>query len=518
MNNNYNPNFQYNSCISKGICSVNPRTSALQNVLVLYLNVCAKYCLKLYDKKALKDSVKDFILNTLAICILNPEFTEDGFNFAISKIKTLLPELINKYKELFPDDKNETKESELLKNCDNIIDSIKFGEEISRKASEIFTTQLRDLYKIMLICAKSLCINILDFESYKETSNKGFLEILNILKHISLEKQEIDILKKAIKNCVNCDLKIRTKLRKIQESRYGTQNYANVSYTTTPSKAILVVGSNIKELENILESLRETKIDVYTHDEMILAHTFPKFKEYKNLKGQFGHGLENCLIDFATFPGPIILTKHSLHNIENFYRGRLFTTEQNSYKGVVSICNNDFSKVIESANQSKGFKTGKNCDTVKIGYDFDQIKNIISKKIIEHGYKKFVLIGLKEYYTEQKDYFEKLIKLIPDDTLIISFSYNKKQENLIHINACFDSYALIRIFKYIYDYNLPVDIFMPKCDRNTISEMIYLKEFDNTQIFVGDCIPIMINPSLRKTLHEVFDIKTITSPKQDLAE
>ena len=143
---------------------------------------------------------------------------------------------------------------------------------------------------------------------------------------------------------------------------------------------------------------------------------------------------------------------------------------------------------------------------------------MISKQIIEHDYKKFVLIGLKEYYTEQKDYFEKLIKLIPEDTLIISFSYNKKQENLIHINACFDSYALIRIFEYIYDYNLPVDIFMPKCDKNTISEMIYLKEFDNTQIFVGDCIPIMINPSLRKTLHEVFDIKTITSPKHDLAE
>jgi hydroxylamine reductase (hybrid-cluster protein) len=60
---------------------------------------------------------------------------------------------------------------------------------------------------------------------------------------------------------------------------------------------------------------------------MMLAHTFPKFSEYKRLKGQYGQGLENCLLDFATFPGPIILTAHSLHNIENFYRGRLFTTD-----------------------------------------------------------------------------------------------------------------------------------------------------------------------------------------------
>ena len=28
-------------------------------------------------------------------------------------------------------------------------------------------------------------------------------------------------------------------------------------------------------------------IDVYTHDDMMLAHTFPKFSEYKRLKGQF---------------------------------------------------------------------------------------------------------------------------------------------------------------------------------------------------------------------------------------
>ena len=101
-------------------------------------------------------------------------------------------------------------------------------------------------------------------------------------------------------------------LRNKQEERYGKQRVNEVSYSTTPAKAILVVGSNIRELEDVLEAVKNQNIDVYTHDEMMIAHTFPKFAEYKNLKGQYGQGLENCLLDFATFPGPIVLTRHSL--------------------------------------------------------------------------------------------------------------------------------------------------------------------------------------------------------------
>ena len=138
---------------------------------------------------------------------------------------------------------------------------------------------------------------------------------------------------------------------------------------------------NIMELENILEGLKDTDIDVYTHDEMMLAYTFPKFSEYKNLKGQYGCGVENCLLDFATFPGPIILTKNSLHNIENFYRGRLFTTDYTFPKGVIKIDNNNFSEVIKSAKDAKGFKTGKICESVSVGYDIKKITQKVLKTI-----------------------------------------------------------------------------------------------------------------------------------------
>jgi len=261
--------------------------------------------------------------------------------------------------------------------------------------------------------------------------------------------------------------------------------------------------------------LQNTDIDVYTHDDMMVAHTFPKFSEYKNLKGQYGHGVENCLIDFATFPGPIILTKHSLHNIENLYRGRLFTTDYNFYKGIIKIENDNYTELVNSANTSKGFKSGKSCETVDIGYNYSDAIKTIDSKLKSEKYKKVVVIGLQNYSSMHKDYFEKLIKLISDKILIISFSYSSQRDNFLHFNACFDSYAVVRIVSEILKYNILTDIFLPKCGRNTVTEMIHFAKFTNNTVYMGECVPIMINPSMKKTLTEMFNIKIIGSAKKD---
>ena len=114
---------------------------------------------------------------------------------------------------------------------------------------------------------------------------------------------------------------------------------------------------------------------------MMLANTFPAFKQYKNLKGQYGQGMENCLLDFATFPGPIILTRHSLYNVEHLYRGQLYTTDFAYSKGVIPIKDENYAPVIEASLNSKGFKTGKQCETVSIGYDYDKTIQEIKEKL-----------------------------------------------------------------------------------------------------------------------------------------
>ena len=520
----YLNNLQYNSCISRGICSINPRTFALQNVLGLYLQLCAKYCIKLFEKDALKNDTKHFILNTVAISVSNPEFTEVCFVQTISALKKILPELIEKYNELYDAEdfaEEDILSSDIFKKCENIVDSIKFGEYIYQTKVSKIPNEIRNIFKIMLIVAKSISINLLDIESYdnndkkKDLTEEAFMDLLTLLNSMGINNTDIEKLKEITYKSAESNTKLMKLLHVMQEERYGKQRIVSISYTTTPSKAVLAVGSNIRELETILENLKNTGIDVYTHDDMMVAHTFPKFGEYSNLKGQYGYGLENCLIDFATFPGPIILTKHSLHNIENLYRGRLFTTDMNFYKGVIKIEGEDFSEVISSANEAKGFKRGKVCETVTIGYDYEKCIAQIKTKLDTNLYKKVVVIGIKNYSYENKNYFEKLIKYISDEVLIISFSYNAERENLLHFNACFDSYAVVRIVSSLIDYKLPLNVYLPKCGKNTLTEMIYYAGVDGVSVYMGECEPMMINPSVKQTLQDNFGIKIIGSAKRD---
>lgn len=510
--------YQYDSCVSHGLCSINPRTSALQTVLVLYLRQFAKYALNL----DIDNDTRDFILNTIAITIYNSEFNETSFNFAVEKFREILPKIMGEYFEKNPDDNmklEQDKALELFRETYNIIPAIQYGEKIFNRAIENLETNIRDLYNIALVILKSMSINLLDLESFDKKHNDSFSVILKILSLINIENIDLENLKKEIFHASKTDITLMKLLREAQEERYGKQCEREVSYSTTPGKAVLVVGSNIRELETILESLQNHKIDVYTHDEMILAHTFPKFSTYPHLKGQYGQGIESCLLDFATFPGPIILTKYSLHNIENFYRGRLFTTDYTlNPKGIIKIENNDFSQVIETAEKTKGFKRGKQCETVTIGFNFEETISKIKEKIETKNYKKIFIIGLDGYSLEQKTYFEKLIKLAPKSVLIISGSYNIEQENLIHINTCYDSYSFIRIYESISKVDLPITFFVPKCEKGSVSQMVYLSEQNNVSVYVGKCTPIILNPSLMNTMQDIFAIKSITNSKKDLEQ
>ena len=522
MNNNYNEDYQYDSCVSQGVCSVNPRTSSLQEVLILYLKLASYYALKLYENDIQDDEVRNIILNTISILVSNFEFSERDFKVITQGFNKVMPSLIKKYEE-------NCKENNIVPEClksilkfrqsSDIIKSIQFGEKEFLKKTKSLSTQTRDLYKILFVLAKSICINVLDLESFGIEDETGYISILKLLNSLNTDEPDNDTekLKSLIEKISITDNALMKTLQKAKEDRYGKQQQYEVSYTTTPGKTVLVVGSNIRELEDILEAFKDKEIDVYTHDEMILANTFPKFKEYKHLKGQYGQGMENCLLDFATFPGPIILTRHSLYNVKNLYRGLLYTTDFANSKGVIQIKNRDFSQVITASKNAKGFKTGRQCETVMVGYDYEKLMNDVKQRAKK--YSRIFVIGLGAYTLESKAYFEKLLSKTPENVLIISLSYCVKRENIICLNACFDTFAVIKIIEGLAEeLELPITAFFPKCDRHTISQIIFLNQKTNIDIYLGKCTPIMLNPNMMLTLKEIFNINGLTSVKKDLDE
>lgn len=517
MTENFNQDYQYNNCVSRGICSVNPRTSSLQEIIILYLKLSAHYAKKLEDEGKTYPEIKKLILDTISILITNTDFAEADFLNIIQCFNAKLPLLIESYKN-YCKQKSITPEylKSDLKYSENIIESIKYGEKELLKNAKNIPLQIRNLYKILFFTAKSLCVNIQELESFGIDSNCGYISILKLLNEINSDENDIDKIKKVVNEAVLCNNKLVSYLRSAQIERYGIQRETSVSYSTTPGKAVLVVGSNIRELEQILLAIKDYEIDVYTHDEMMLAHTFPKFKEFKNLKGQFGQGVENCHLDFATFPGPIIITRHSLFNIENLYRGLLYTTDSAYSKGVIPIQNGDFSEVIKAALNARGFKTGKECQSEKVGFAYDKTLYDIENKLKLNQYENVIIFGLYGYSGDDHNYFEKLTKEVDEDTLIISLSFCKEKNNVICINACFDNYAIIKIAEKIKNISkTKLSIFIPQCGRNAVSKMIYLSSVLNAGVFIGNCNPAILNPNIIKTLKEVFNIKEMTTAQND---
>lgn len=520
MNYNYNEDYQYDSCVSRGICSVNPRTSSLQEILVLYLKNAAYYAMKLYENGKCDKPIRDIILNTISIMVSNPEFAETDFQAVTEKFNIELPRIIKEYEEICAEKNIEPDYLKSLLNFDketDIVTSIQMGEKEFLNKAKSFPQEIRDLYKVLFVLAKSICINVLDLETFGTNPEDGYLTILKLLNILNDEEQNIEKLKELIFNVTEIDNKLMRLVRATQVERYGKQRMNDVSYSTIPGKAVLVVGSNIRELEDVLEAVKDLDIDVYTHDEMMLAHTFPKFMEYKHLRGQFGQGMENCLLDFATFPGPIVLTRHSLYNVEHLYRGLLYTTDFAYSKGVIPIKDKNFAEVIKSAQEAKGFKSGRQCETVSIGFDYDETMKMLGDKIKSGKFSRIFVVGINGYTLEQQTYFSKLLKQTPDDVLVVSLSYCTPKDNIICLNACFDTFAPVIFTEGISEMcDLPVTLFFPKCDRHTISQMIYLSHKKNVGIYVGKCTPIMLNPNLISTLNDVFSINGLTSVKKDL--
>ena len=512
--------YQYDRCISRGICSINPATASLQEVIILYLKTISFYGLKL-EKMGVRDTkIFNLVLNTISILSSNYEISSRNFEVINSAFQTEIPRVIEEYEKQCSIQNIECEKLELsfdLTKKANINDYIRLGEKAFNKRIQSFSGDILNLYRILFLLAKSISINLLIYESYgckQENEQTFILKILNLLNAPPKTNEE---LKELVLETASKDCELMRKIRAVQEELYGKQAEYQVSFSTTKGKAILVVGSNLRELEQILDELENTNIDIYTHDNMMLAHTFPKFKDYKNLKGQFGQGMESCLLDFSTFPGPIILTKNSLFNVENLYRGRLFTTDFAYSKGVIPVKNNDYSEVIKSAESSKGFRNGKKCASEKIGFSYEAIYKRIGEKLNNHNYAQVIIIGTRGYSNEEDEYFRTLFKHIPKDVFAISLSCCEEQENVLCLNAEYDNVALLKIFEFIKQFSYKINIFFPFCDRHTLSILLSVSSCSINTIFAGVWNQMIMKPNILESLKKDFGVLEISTPKKDLS-
>lgn len=517
-------------CLVKGICSVNPTLSSIQEIILLYARELSFYVLKLTDFDVKNEDIKNFIMEAAFSVIINAEYNQDQFHKLISTFY----DYINQSKALYHKICTE-RDIEIESNKSyfkytksfNLTDAIKKGEKYFLKKINSFSQHQRDLYDTMLFLAKSIVLKIIEIQRLGKDYEEAYYMFLSLLDAMKPGEFSLEEAKNKIKQGIETYYNLVKYVYYTQIKMYGQRIVADVPFSIIPGKALLVSGSDFKKLENVLEAVKGTDINVYTHGmEMFIAHSFPKFHTYPNLKGHYGAGLDSSLIDFASFPGAILMTKATLQRLEYLYRGRLFTLDPVAPPGVIKIQNNDYEPLIKATLEAPGFIKAQDKPSIKVGFDnkevcekINQITDKMLKKEIRHLYIVGLLNAPNPLY---RPYFEKFFEAMPKDCYAFSLCASINKENVYHWDSFYD-YALFYQLLNQISLKIPLSeinlsVFLTRCDKHTIANLLYLKQKNIKNVYSCKCPTTLINPSLVTTLQDIYGIKEMSEPQKDLQD
>lgn len=528
MNENYQETiYETDECLSKGICSIGPALTSIQEIILLYIKELSFYLLRLKNFGIYNHSIKETIIYAISNIITNVEYNQDQFKDLISKLYDYIFQSKALYEKYCHENNIEMEISKSYfkysKKFD-LTDAIRKGEKYFLKKSSSLTPKQKNLHDIMFFLIKSIAVRITELSRLGKDYDEAYFLLLSMFDSIRPHDVSDEEIQQFMLKVINHYHKIVNDVLDAQMELYGRISTAEVSFSVEPGKAILVSGTDLKKLENVLKATEKTEIGVYTHGiDMLMAHAFPKLRSHPNLKGHFGTGLDSTVIDFATFPGAILMTKYTVQRIEYLFRGRLFTLDPIPPKGVVKIQDDNYEPLIKSALEAKGFLHATKKPPMRVGFDEKEIEDKINKilnKIDTKEIKNVYLIGLINYPNLFKQYFDRFFDLLPKDSYAISLNHEIEKKNVFYPNSFYDYSLVYRILEEINKKKplsqINLTVFLTKCDNLTIANLLYLKDIGVKHVYTCKCPPSLINPALMETLKETFDIKEFSEPKIDI--
>lgn len=525
MLNNNNQNTEINECTSRAACTVSPTVAALESLAVLFLKHLSHYLLELSGLGAANRRIQTEIINIFASLTAVNEFSNDQLYNIIVNEYFILEEVKKTYSDLTKEKGIAAKPLPPIENFTaetTQAQAISLGEKILLTDEKI--TRKNNLLAILLITLQSVSLNFIKYANFKEFDDILYTNILTAVNMLNSDTLTENELKENITGIAQQDFELQVKLSRNFLKIFGPVERVEVSHSTRPGKTILVSGNNFSSLYKILLETRDKNIDVYSHSNLLIANALGKFRQFEHFKGHYGSKTENCILDFATFPGAILMTQNFRSNTEYLYRGRIYSNDYIVPKGVTKITGEDFTPLIDCSLEAKGFSKGRIKNSTPLGYNtaeveekFDEIINGLNSGQISRLY----IIGTDALSETESAYYEKLLKCLKDDEFALSFSYESKRTNVFTVNVGnfipLMSGLLAGFFEKCGIKNDKITFFFTTCDVITISLIIMLSSKGCQNVYMSQCLPTAVNPATFSTLIAEYGIHTTTSPKNDLA-
>jgi len=328
---------------------------------------------------------------------------------------------------------------------------------------------------------------------------------------------------------------------------YGSPTICHVSWKAGQNPGILMSGQDLKDLEELLIQTEHADIDVYTHGDMLPANTYPGFRRFPHLKGNYGGSWWTQTKDFASFNGPVIVNSNCITPVQDAYRGRIFTTGMAGCKGTPHITHRhigmqkDFSEVIRLA---KTFPAPTPLDTDSVvltgGFGHHQVCSVISQiaHYIENGtIRRFIVIAGEDGRDERREYYTELAKALPPDTVILTAGGVKYRfldldlgkitgiPRIMDIGQINDAYSIIRIALELQNAlgirtldKLPVSFVLSWYEQKTIAVFLALLTLGFKNVRLGPTFPAFFSPGIIDVLTNDYGVKPVTTAEADAAD
>lgn len=334
-------------------------------------------------------------------------------------------------------------------------------------------------------------------------------------------------------------LKAMELLDRAYTETYGNPEPVKVPTGTDEGHGILVTGHTYRALYELLKQIREMgledEIRVYTHSEMLPAHSYPKFREFKSLYGNWGGSWVYQRKEFSEFPGAILGTSNCVQQPPKSYADRMFTTDIAGLEGVPHL-ENDYEPLIKRALETPRMEKRED-GYIVTGFHHTNVLPLMDRliELINEGKIRHVfVIGGCDVPNPKMSYYEKLTAMVPKDAIILSaacgkFRYNRRDYGEIEgiprfmdFGQCNNVYSIIQIAGALAKEldvglnDLPVSIVLSWMEQKAVGILYSLLYLGIKGIYIGPKAPEFFTPNVFETLRKKFDLRLIGEPEEDL--
>lgn len=489
-------------CTKTGVCGKEASTANLQDDLTSKM-------IELADACKPSDELVGMLEDGLFTTITNVNFDDKSINTLINKISAKIP-------------KGNSFDIKSVWECDEDLRSLK---------SLI-------LFGLRGVAAYAHHARVLSYKD-KEIDDFFFEALRAVSRNLSADK-----LLKIVLKVGEINLKCMELLDRANTETYGNPVPTEVSTCIEKGPFIIVSGHDLRDLELLLKQTQGKGINIYTHGEMLPCHAYPRLKQYKHLKGNFGTAWQNQQKEFNGVPAPILFTTNCIMPVRDSYKDRVFTTSVVQYPEIKHIGDDkDFSLVIKKSLELGGYAkdtemTGINGGKIlKTGFGRNAVLSAADKIVagVKSGkIRKFFLVGGCDGAKPGRNYYTEFVKSTPSDTIILTLACGKYRFNdlnlgdidgiprLLDMGQCNDAYSAINVAMALADIfkcgvnDLPLSMVLSWYEQKAVCILLTLLYLGIKDIRLGPTLPAFVSANVLKILVDNFAIKPISTPSDDL--